>query len=101
MLFLEGRQAAGGFVINNGHAVTVADNIVETRVAEDYTYQCFGTCDVLTDTSTDNSHCTGQRSASFPSAAFRSTSVCDTDTDAIRQRYPLSTAPTEPQYQPV
>lgn len=95
---VEGRQAAGGFVINNGHAVTVTNNIVATSVGEDYAFQCFGVCSVRTEVSTGNSHCTGQLSASFPESMFRSTPICDEDTDAVRQRYPTSTAPSEPQY---
>eukprot|EP01052_Picozoa_sp_SAG31_P009887 SAG31_NODE_530_length_14420_cov_4.259968_3_plen_286_part_00 len=89
---LEGRQAAGGLVINHGNNVVVRDNIVKTTSARDYSYRCFGTCNVVPSTSTNNSHCNGVVSPGFPASAFRTKSLCGINEAAIRARYPRSGA---------
>ena len=104
---LEGRQKAGGFVINNAQvsgappSVIMIGNRVETdpSQAEDMTYQCFGGCSLAAESS-GNEKCNGASSSSFPSTIFAN-HVCafsQADADAIRLRYPTSDAPEYPQY---
>jgi hypothetical protein len=91
-------------VINQGNTVSVADNIVTTTSSLDYTYQCFGTCNVVAAASTNNSHCNGLKSSSFPASMFRASSLCAGDEAAVRAQYPASAAggvsprSTTPQY---
>ena len=105
---LEGRQKAGGFVVNNAGAtgtppaVLLRDNVVQTEAADDMTYQCFGTCNIAA-ASQGNQRCTGGVSSTFPMSMFPSAGgACTFDPAAeaatIRARYPASSAPLTPQY---
>eukprot|EP00440_Ansanella_granifera_P009249 gb/GFBE01010024.1/.p1 GENE.gb/GFBE01010024.1/~~gb/GFBE01010024.1/.p1 ORF type:complete len:365 (+),score=50.22 gb/GFBE01010024.1/:1-1095(+) len=95
---VEGRQTAGGLVINNGNNVHLADNQVWTQDSSDVTYQCFGTCTIAA-SSQDNSHCVGTISSKLPSEIFQNEDDCSTVFFSnVRAQYPTSTAPTEPQY---
>ena len=61
----EGRQDAGGLAINSGSAVSkvhLINNIVTANASPDRTYQCFGTCTLLSD-STGNQACGGSPSS--------------------------------------
>jgi hypothetical protein len=101
---IEGRQAAGGLVVNHGPpagCLSLVDNVVFTRNAEDVTYQCFGGCSISDSDSTGNVHCYGAVSNSYPSGVFQSEVDCDSflDMDGIRAKYPASAMPSAvPQY---
>ena len=97
---IEGRQNAGGLVINTGKNVQLLRNRVHTATA-DMTYQCYGTCGVDTAKSSGNVHCGGTVSTdAYPTSIFVQAPDCAAlSKAAIRARYPVSTAPTAvPQY---
>ena len=100
---VEGRQKAGGVVVNHGPPagrLSLIENIVYTDTIEDVTYQCFGGCSISKNESHDNVKCIGAVSSSYPDEIFRSVN-CNSylNFTAIRSRYSKSTQPTRvPQY---
>eukprot|EP00929_Paragymnodinium_shiwhaense_P006059 TRINITY_DN10887_c0_g2_i1.p1 TRINITY_DN10887_c0_g2~~TRINITY_DN10887_c0_g2_i1.p1 ORF type:complete len:587 (-),score=93.54 TRINITY_DN10887_c0_g2_i1:652-2310(-) len=73
---VEGRQNAGGLVINSGNDVMLTGNKVWTSVQADFTYQCYGSCVVDSD-SKNNEHCVGKLSSSYPTSMFATAGDCD------------------------
>lgn len=77
----ESRQNAGGIVVNSGDdssieaTVAFVGNAVTTD-SSDTTYQCFGSCDLTSD-SEDNTACGGSVNAQYDSSAFDDTVDCD------------------------
>ena len=76
---VEGRQDAGGLTINTGDTsgeVMLVDNEVTAAALPDRTYQCYGTCTLLSGSS-GNTVCGGDANSSLDSAAFATGTDCD------------------------
>ena len=100
----EGRQNAGGFVLNSGrqNAVTLRSNRVSAN-ADASTYQCYGSCKhALASSSEGNTACGGALSPAYPSDAFVPTDCRQqaADFQALRKLYPSAEMPLCPQYTP-
>lgn len=102
----EGRQNAGGVVINSGSKtvtsdVTMLSNLVSANALPDRTYQCYGAC-ALTDGSAGNTACGGAPASAYRDDAFVQTNCTQqgADLQALRALYPRSSMPHCPQYTP-
>jgi hypothetical protein len=103
---IEGRQQAGGLVVNQGPEssgqLTFVDNVVYTDSADDVCFQAFGTCLIDAD-SVNNVKCVGKSASSYPDSMFDLDVDCGAlavlDMDVVRAMYPTSTQPQSvPQY---
>ena len=102
----EGRQNAGGAVVNSGSKtvtsdVTMVSNLVSANALPDRTYQCYGAC-ALTAASAGNTACGGAPASAFRDNAFAQTNCTQQSADlqALRALYPSSQMPHCPQYTP-
>lgn len=103
---VEGRQAAGGLVVNRGPpagGLRLVENTVFTDSSDDFCYQCFGSCSLSSGDARDNVACVGQTSSSYPTTIFKSGVDCSStqtlNPDAIRAQYSQSMCPSRvPQY---
>ena len=103
------RQDAGGLTINSGHSdiiskQTIKNNIVVSDIANDISYQCFGSCE-LTNWSTNNQYCGNAPNSRFANVNEQTwTQSCDTlseqEMQTIMGQYPASGMPDAPQYTP-
>lgn len=103
----EGRQNAGGVVVNSGGSTidasaTFVNNKVTSSAYPDRTYQCFGSC-AFTEESEDNTACGGSPNSTFDDSAFDDSADCTTqasNNEDTRALYPSSQMPYCPQYTP-
>lgn len=81
----EGRQNAGGVVINSGGSTidataTFVDNLVSSSDSPDRTYQCFGSCSMSTESS-GNTACGGSPNSAYNDEYFDDSVDCDSQND--------------------
>jgi len=90
---IEGRQDAGGLVINNSENVTLSRNTVAIHEAGDISFQCFGTCGF-----TDGAGNVACPLGAGVNSKFTAVTLSDTSCFQTRSLDFLSSAPVDPQY---